>query len=74
MSLNQLVDADALALGRRILGRELTAEEAEAMRAIFQSVAQALSTGFIRRLADHVLAERREETIEQFFEGKVKTD
>jgi hypothetical protein len=74
LSLNQEVEADALAIGRKVLGRELTADEAEAMRTIFQAAAQALSHGFIRRLADHVLAERRDEAIEEFFEGKVKTD
>jgi hypothetical protein len=74
ITLNQEVEADALAIGRKVLGRELTADEAEAMRTIFQAAAQALSHGFIRRLADHVLAERRDESIEEFFEGKVKTD
>ena len=74
LSLNQEVEADALAIGRKVLGRELTADEAEAMRTILQAAAQALSHGFIRRLADHVLAERRDESIEEFFEGKVKTD
>jgi hypothetical protein len=74
LSLNQEVETDALAIGRKVLGRELTADEAEAMRTILQAAAQALSHGFIRRLADHVLAERRDEAIEEFFEGKVKTD
>jgi ribosomal protein S7 len=62
ITLNQEVETDALA------------DEAEAMRTILQAAAQALSHGFIRRLADHVLAERRDEAIEEFFEGKVKTD
>ena len=74
LSLNQEVEADALAIGRKVLCRELTADEAEAMKTIFQAAAQALSHGFIKRLADHVLAERRDEAIEEFFEGKVKTD
>jgi hypothetical protein len=74
MTLNEEVEADALAIGRKVLGRDLTSEEAEAMKTIFQAAAQALSHGFIRRLADHVLAERRDEAIEEFFEGKVKTD
>ena len=74
LSLSQAIDADAVAFGRRVLGREPTAGEAEALRTIFQATAQALSDGFIRRLADHVLAERSDESIEEFFEGKVKTD
>ena len=57
-TLNQEVEADALAIGRKVAGRELTADEAEAMRTILRATAQALSHGFIRRLADHVLAER----------------
>jgi hypothetical protein len=73
-NLSQLIEADALAIGRRTLGRDLTPAEAEAMKTIFVAAAQALSEGVIERLANHVLAERREETIEEFFEGKVKTD
>jgi hypothetical protein len=73
-SLGRMIDADAVALGRKVLGREPTSDEAEALRSIFKATAQALGEGFIRRLADHVLAERREESIEGFFEGHVKTD
>jgi hypothetical protein len=73
-ALTQLIEADALAIGRRTLGRELSPAEAEAMKTIFIAAAQALSDGLIERLANHVLAERREETIEEFFEDKVKTD
>lgn len=73
-SLSRQIEADALALGRKVLGREPTPDEAVALAAIFRSAAQALSEGFIRRLADHVLAERREEAIEDFFEGQIKTD
>jgi hypothetical protein len=73
-NLGQVIDVDAIQLGRKVLGRDLTAEEAEAIKTIFQAAAQALAHGFIRRLADHVLAERRDETLEEFFEGQVKTD
>ncbi len=73
-SMSQMIEADALALGRKVLGRDLFADEAEAMKTIFSAAAQALTEGFIRRLADHVLAERREESIEGFFEGHVRTD
>ncbi len=73
-NINEVIEADALALGRKVLGRDLTPGEADALKTIFQATAQALSHGFIRRLADHVLAERRDETLEEFFEGKVKTD
>jgi hypothetical protein len=68
------IDAEAVSIGRQVLGRELTADEADAMRTIFLAAAQALKDGFIRRLAEHVLAERREETIENFFGDQVKTD
>jgi hypothetical protein len=71
---DQLVTSSATALGRQVLGRELTADEAVALRTIFRAASQALSEGFIQRLADHVLAERREESIEEFFESKVKAD
>ncbi len=73
-SMSQMIEADALALGRKVLGRDLFADEAEAMKTIFSAAAQALSHGFIQRLARHVLAERREESLEEFFEDKVKTD
>jgi len=73
-TLGRMIEGDALALGRKVLGREPTAEEADALKSIFHAAASALSEGFIRRLADHVLAERREESIEGFFEGNVKTD
>jgi hypothetical protein len=73
-NLGQVIDADAIQLGRKVLGRDLTADEADAIKAIFQAAAQALAHGFIRRLADHVLAERRDESLEEFFEGQVKTD
>jgi ATP-dependent protease ClpP protease subunit len=73
-SVTQMVEADALAIGRKVLGRELTADEADSMKTIFLAAAQALAHGFIRRLAEHVVAERRDEAIEEFFEGRVKTD
>ncbi len=44
------------------------------MKTIFSAAAQALSEGFIQRLAKHVLAERRDESIEEFFGDKLKTD
>jgi hypothetical protein len=73
-SIQQIIDSDALAIGRKVLGRDLTPDEAEALTTIFQAAAQALSAGFIQRLARHVVAERGEESIEQFFEGQVKAD
>jgi hypothetical protein len=73
-STDQVVEACSTAIGRQVLGRDLTREEAEAMKTIFNAAAQALSEGFIQRLANHVLAERREESIEEFFEDKLKTD
>jgi len=73
-STDQIVEACSTAIGRQVLGRDLTREEAEAMKTIFNAAAQALSEGFIQRLANHVLAERREESIEEFFEDKLKTD
>ena len=73
-STDQVVEVCSTAIGRQVLGRDLTREEAEAMKTIFNAAAQALSEGFIQRLANHVLAERREESIEEFFEDKLKTD
>ncbi|MGO8896774.1 MAG: hypothetical protein ACLQU5_00270 [Isosphaeraceae bacterium] len=71
---DQVVEACSTAIGRNVLGRELTAAEAEAMKTIFNAAAQALADGFIQRLANHVLAERRDESIEEFFGDKLKTD
>ena len=73
-SVKSCVETDALAIGREVLGRDLTSEEADALKSIFLAAAQALSEGFIQRLARHVQAERREETIEEFFEDQVKAD
>jgi hypothetical protein len=71
---HQVMEACSTTIGRNVLGRDLTPEEAEALKTIFSAAAQALSEGFIQRLADHVLAERRDESIEEFFEDKLKTD
>ena len=57
----RMIQANALAIGRKAVGRDLTPEEANAMTAIFSSAAQALRDGFIERLAAHVLAERRDD-------------
>jgi hypothetical protein len=73
-TIDQVVEACSTAIGRKVLSRDLAPGEAEALKTIFSAAAQALSDGFIQRLADHVLAERREETIEEFFEDKLKTD
>ena len=73
-SVKQIVETDALAIGRAVLGRDLTQEEADALKSIFHAAAQALSEGFIQRLARLVQAERKEETIEEFFEDQVKAD
>jgi hypothetical protein len=68
-----LADQSSLDLGRAVLGRDLTGDEAAAMQEIFRATAQALRHGFIRRLADHVLAERETESVEEFFEN-IKSD
>ena len=73
-NIRERVETDALAIGREVLGRDLTSEEADALKSIFLAAVQALSEGFIQRLARHVQAERREETIEEFFEDQVKAD
>ncbi len=72
-STDQVVEACAISVGRQVLGRELSPAEMQALRAIFSAAAQALAEGFIERLATQVLAERRDEKIEEFFEN-VKTD
>jgi hypothetical protein len=70
----QQAENAALSLGRTVVGRDLTAEEAEALTAIFKAAVQALRHGFIRRLADHVVAERTDESVEEFFEDVIRPD
>lgn len=67
------VDRAARAMGRQVLGRDLNADEASALVAIFRASAQALRHGFIRRLAEHVQAEREAESVEELF-GDIKPD
>jgi hypothetical protein len=71
---DEQAQAVALSLGRSILGRDLETDEAEALALIFKSAVQALRQGTIRRLANHVAAERTDEAIEEFFEGQINTD
>jgi hypothetical protein len=66
--------AAALSLGRTVAGRDLSADEADAMGTIFKAAVQALRHGFLRRLADHVVAERTEESVEEFFEDVISPD
>ncbi len=61
-------------LGKTVLGRDLTQEEADALTTILKSTVQALKHGFIRRLADHVVAEREDESVEEFFEDMIQPD
>jgi hypothetical protein len=72
-TIEEQANATARTLGRAVLGRDPTDVEATALREIFQATAQALKHGFIRRLADHVLAERETESVEEFFEN-IKSD
>jgi hypothetical protein len=72
-TVEERADAAAVSLGRSVLDRDLTDVEAKAMQEIFRATAQALKHGFIRRLADHVLAERETERVEEFFEN-IKSD
>jgi hypothetical protein len=74
LRVEQQAAAAAHALGRAVTGRELTADEAEAMSIIFKAAAEALRHGFIRRLAEHVQAERDTENVEEFFEDVIKPD
>lgn len=64
----------ALSLGRAVLGREPTSDESDAMSSIFLATVQALKHGFIRRLAEHVVAERTDESVEEFFEDVITPD
>jgi hypothetical protein len=73
LSVEEQADQAAVALGRGVLGRDPTDDEATALREIFRATAQALKHGFIRRLADHVLEERETESVEEFFEN-IKPD
>ena len=67
-------EALALNLGRTVVGRDLTAEEADALATIMKAAVQALKHGFIRRLAEHVVAERTDESVEEFFEDNIQPD
>ena len=67
LNMDQQAEAAALNLGRTVLGRDLTAEEAEALTIVFKDAVQALQHGFIKRLAEKVQAERETESVEEFF-------
>jgi hypothetical protein len=67
-------EAVALSLGRTVLGRDLNPDEAEALAIVFKAAVQALQHGFIRRLAEHVVAERTDEAVEEFFEEQIHPD
>ena len=67
LTVNEQIEAAALALGRAVLGRDLTADEAEALTIVFKDAIQALQHGFIRRLAEKVQEERETESVEEFF-------
>ncbi len=71
---DNLAELAATNLGRSVLGRDLTTEEAESLTTILRSTVQALKHGFIRRLAEHVLAEREDESVEEFFEDVIHPD
>lgn len=71
---DELVTLAAANLGKAVLGRDLTAEETESLNTIFKSTVQALRHGFIRRLAEHVAAEREDERVEEFFEDVIQPD
>lgn len=64
----------ALSLGRSVAGRDLTPVEADALVTIFKAAVQALRHGFIRRLAEHVTAERTDESVEEFFGDIITPD
>jgi hypothetical protein len=74
LGIDPMIGDQAQAISRAVLGRDLTPDEAEAMKSIFRAAAQALKEGFIQRLSRHVQAERKEEAIEGFFEDQIKTD
>jgi hypothetical protein len=71
---DELAESAALGLGRTVVGRDLSADEADAMTTIVKAAVQALKHGFIRRLAEHVVAERTEESVEEFFEDVIHPD
>ena len=64
----------ALSLGRTVAGRDLTPDEAAAMCTIVKAAVQALREGYVRRLADRVLAERTDEAVEEFFEEEIRPE
>jgi hypothetical protein len=64
----------AQSLGRAATGRELTAEETDAMLSIIKAAAEALRHGFVKRLAERVRSERDTENVEEFFEDVIKPE
>ena len=71
---DELAIITARNLGKAVLGRDPTPEEADALATILKSTVQALKHGFIRRLANHVVAEREDESVEEFFEDMIQPD
>jgi len=67
LTVEQQAENAAITLGRAVMGRDLTADEAEALGIVFKDAIQALQHGFIRRLAEKVQAERETESVEEFF-------
>jgi hypothetical protein len=74
LTTDEQAKAAATNLGRTVLGRDLAPDEAEAMATIFKAAVNALKDGFIRRLAAHVVAERTDESVEEFFEDVITPD
>ena len=69
---DQYVKSAAHSFGSQVAGRELSADEFEALAAIFKAAGDALRDGFIKRLAEHVRTERDSEAVEEFFEDIIK--
>jgi hypothetical protein len=61
----------APSLGRSVVGRDPTPDEADAMTTTVEAAVQALRHGFVRRPADHVVAERTDESVEEFLGGVI---
>ena len=76
LSLDEQIATTTQSLGQAALGRPLSADEADSLTAILRAAVDALKHGhgFINRLAEQVLEERKTENVEEFFEGVIKTD
>ncbi|MDR3637034.1 MAG: hypothetical protein P4L84_24740 [Isosphaeraceae bacterium] len=75
-AVEEQISSAARTLGSAVLGREVNADEFEALTTILRAATEALKHGhgFVKRLASQVQEERTTENVEEFFEDVIKTD